>query len=105
VDLKELKKQCRAAVKILVRDHGYTLDQFTPADGDEAIYAPSNLDAKYQRHGFIEPGVHKGTPLYWYRSSYEYDEWDCTLPSVILAEIEFWAKLTPEQLSEMMNPR
>lgn len=103
MDLRELKKRCRRAVDILVRDHGYRRDQFTPADGSETLYAPSDLDAKYVSGSFIEPGVHRGTLVIWQKCSYEYDEWDCRLPSELLEEIEFWASLTDKQLEEMAN--
>ena len=105
MDLRELKKRCKKAVEILVRDHGYQRDQFTTADGSETFYAPSNLDEKHVRNGFIDPGVHKGTLVHWYRCSYEYDEWNCELPSEILSEIEFWAKLTPAELAEMAKEK
>ena len=98
MDLRELKKECRRAVDVLVRDHGYIRDAFTPADGTETLYAPTDLDTRFQQHGFIEPGVHKGTLVHWYRASYEYDEWDCELPSQLLSEIEFWSKFDPADL-------
>lgn len=104
MDLRKLKKECKKAVEVLVRDHGYNRDDFTLADGSEALYAPVDLETRFVRHGFIEPGVLKGTLVRWYRCSYEYDEWDCELPSETLREIEFWSKITPEEVAAMHQP-
>lgn len=104
MDLRLLKAKCKRAVDVLVREHGYSRDRFTPADGSETFDAPSDLDAKFVRNGFIEPGVHKGTLVYWYRCSYEYDEWDCKLPSEMLSEIESYAGISDEQWAEWAKP-
>ena len=101
MDLRELKKQCRLAVDALVKDHGYKRDQFVKADGSETFDAPTDLAEKYQLNGFIDPGVHKGTLVYWCRCSHEYDEWECKLPSEILADILFWNGLTDEEAKRM----
>lgn len=103
MDLRELKKRCKAAVDVLVKDHGYRRDDFTPADGEETFYAPPDLNERFVRNGFIDPGVHKGTLVRWYRCSYEYDEWDCELPSEILRDIEFWASRTEADLQELAS--
>lgn len=102
MDLAELKAECERAVKVLVAEHGYSLDKFTPADGEESLYAPVDLDEKFVRHGFIEPGVLVGTPVYWARCSYEYDEWDCDLASEILREIEHWAAMMEDDIKQML---
>lgn len=101
MDLRALKGKCRDAVDVLVRDHGYRREHFSAADGSETFYAPPDLDAKHVRNGFIEPGVHKGTLIYWSRSSYEYDEWDCALPSEMLSQIEFWESLSDDDIKQM----
>lgn len=101
MNLRTLKKRCKAAVEVLVRDHGYPRDHFTPADGSETFDAPAGLDARFVRGNWIEPGVLKGTLVYWYRCSYEYDEWDCKLPSEMLDEINHWASMTDEDMRKM----
>lgn len=105
MDLKALKAECRKAVDVLVKEHGYRRDQFTSADGTETLYAPHDLDQKFTSNGFIEPGVHKGTLVYWHRCSYEYDEWDCDLPSEILRQIEYWAGMTEEDAMDVPRRR
>lgn len=101
---RTLKKKCQRAVKELVEKHGFKESDFTPSDGEEAICAPVGMERRFTQwrfqgriisSDFLQPGLLKGTPLYWYRSSYEYDEWDCRLPTDMLADIhanEEWAK-------------
>lgn len=98
---RTLKKACKRAVPILIAQHRYKPEDFTPAEGDESIYAPPGMEKRFVRHGFIELGPLKGTPLLWVKTSYEYDEWDSTLPSEMLREIEFWAtwEPTPEEIA------
>lgn len=103
MDLRALKKRCKEAVDVLVRDHGYKREAFTPADGSEAFSAPHDLERRYVWNGWIEPGVLKGTPVHWARCSYEYDEWDCRLPTDILDEIEHWANMTKEEAAEYLD--
>lgn len=95
MNLRILKKLCKRAVPILVGQYGYRLESFTVADGSEAIDAPVGMERRFVRHGFIDPGLLKGTPVIWQRVSYEYDEWDCFLPSEILSEHEFWKDWEP----------
>lgn len=102
MDLRALKKKCKAAVDALVRDHGYRRDAFSPADGSETFDAPSGLEPRFVSNGWIEPGVLKGTLVYWYRCSYEYDEWNCKLPCEMLAEIEHWASMTDDDMRLML---
>lgn len=99
MNLRTIKKRCKAAVDVLVREHGYRLDQFQPADGSEALYAPLGLESRYVRRNFIDPGPLKGTMLYWYRCSYEYDEWDCKLASEVLEDIEHYAKMSASEFA------
>lgn len=87
MNLRALKKREKRAMKELIRRGDYTASDFTPADGGESIYAPDALHKRHQRHGFVHPGPMPGTPLVWHCCSYEYDEWDASLPSVVLAEI------------------
>ena len=101
MDLRALKKRCKEAVEILVRDHGYSRDEFTPADGSEALNAPADLDPRFVRGDWIEPGVLKGTLVHWARCSYEYDEWDCKLPTDILDEIRYWENFSDADLAAM----
>jgi hypothetical protein len=84
-------------MKTLIHHHGYARSDFDSSDGTEAVYAPKDISKGSQERGFLRPGPKKGTPLVWYRSSYEYDEWDVTLPSDVLAMIEFdWASAIKE---------
>lgn len=104
MDRRALKKRCKEAVEVLVRDHGYDRSGFVPADGSETIDAPADLEDRFVRHGFIEPGVLKGTLVHWARCSYEYDEWDCALPSEILNEITCWETVTDADIAAMCEP-
>ena len=82
-----LKKRCKRAMEILIRDHGYKPAAFRLATGDESIDAPTAMEAQFQRHGFLEPGPLPGTPLLWVRTSYECEEWDARLPCQRLEDI------------------
>lgn len=100
-----LKKHCKQAMEILIREHGYRADQFAPSDGQESVDAPTNMEKRRRRRrfdvpGFLNPGPLKGTPLLWQRTSHEYDEWDAKLPTEVLAEIEMWASIAPEDFAE-----
>lgn len=86
MNLRTLKKRCKLARDILIRDHGYRPEDFTLATGDESIYAPTNMEARFQRHGFLEPGPLPGTPLIWTQPDY-HGESDCYLASDVLADI------------------
>ncbi|CAB4137588.1 hypothetical protein UFOVP326_41 [uncultured Caudovirales phage] len=87
MNLRTLKKRCKLARDILIRDHGYRPKDFTLADGDESIDAPTNMEARFQNYGFLDPGPLPGTPLLWRRTNYEADEWDYSLPCEHLADI------------------
>ncbi len=98
---RTLKKKCSRAMSVLIAKHGYHAERFHAADGDETIDAPCRMEKRFVRHGFISPGVLKGTMLLWERTSYEYDEWDCTLPTEVLAEIEHWDSLTDADFRQL----
>ena len=95
MNLRTLKKHCQRAVVILIAEHGYKPSDFARSDGEEAISAPTRMERRFVRNGFLEPGPLKGTWLLWQKTSYEYDEWDADLPSVMLDEIIFWSKWQP----------
>lgn len=101
MDLRALKKRCKEAAEVLVSKHGYPRDSFTPADGRETLNAPADLEPRFVRGDWIEPGVLKGTLVHWARCSYEYDEWDCKLPTDILDEIEFWESVSEDDIRAM----
>lgn len=103
MNLRTLKKHCKRAVAVLIEKHGYEASNFTPADGAEAFYAPPKMERRFVRNGFLCPGVLKGTPVIWRRVSAEYDEWDCSLPSELLADIEHWGRLTDEDYRAMAH--
>lgn len=94
---RTLKKKCRRAMAILIEQHGYGADSFKPADREEAVYAPAAMERRFVRHGFLNPGPLKGTPLLWTKDSYEYDEWSANLPCEVLNEIEFWQNFEPSE--------
>jgi hypothetical protein len=101
-----LKKRCKRAMEILIREHGYKPKDFAPSNGHESVYAPGGMEKQRTRRrwdveGFLNPGPLKGTPLLWERTSYEYDEWDAKLPTEVLAKIEMWASITPEDLAAL----
>lgn len=100
---RTLKKHCQRAMRILIEKHNYDLGDFHPSDGNESIYAPKGMERRFVWHGFLEPGPLKGTPLLWERTSYEYNEWDCALPSAVLADIEFWNGLTDDDWQAMIK--
>ena len=103
---RTLKKHCKRAASILIEKHGYDPKDFHPADGDECIYAPTNMERRYKRGGdgyfWLEPGPLKGTMLLWERVSVEYDEWDCKFPNEVLSDIELWENLTEEDVRYML---
>lgn len=82
--LRDLKRQCREAAEILCRDHGYKMQWFRPSDGSETVYAPALLQKRFKQtcsfgKAYCDPS--KGTLLFWSKTSYEYNEWDCELPT------------------------
>lgn len=87
-----LKKLCKRAMAVLIAEHGFTADAFSPSDGQETVGAPKGMDRRHvcKGTGSLHPGPLKGTPICWQRTSIEYDEWDCELPTAILADIIFW---------------
>jgi hypothetical protein len=95
VNRRILKKLCKQAVPVLVDRYGFAADAFHPAAGDEAIDAPRGIEPRHQSHGFLHPGPLRGTPLLWERTSWEYEEWDCRLPSEVLADCRFWETFEP----------
>ena len=105
-----LKKHCKRAMTTLIEKHGYSTKTFIPAQGEESIDAPAGMKGRGVltyldgSAGWLNPGPLKGTPLIWRQVSYEYDEWDCFLPSLELAEIEFWAGMTDEEAAALCAP-
>lgn len=99
-----LKKRCKRALAALIEKHGYSAETFIPAQGEESIDAPAGMKGRGVSAGWLNPGPLKGTPLIWRRVTYEYDEWDCFLPSLELAEIEFWAGMTDEEAAALCAP-
>jgi hypothetical protein len=83
------KKHCKRAMIALISKHGYRPDDFHLADGDETLYAPSNMQKNGEAVRFFSPL--RGTPLYWYRACYEDDEWDVKGASELLEELEFYS--------------
>lgn len=85
-----LKKRCKRAMEVLIAEHGYRPADFQPATGEEAIDAPPGMEARFVRRGWMEPGVLKGTPLWWERYSMCNDA-DARLPSTLLADLILWS--------------
>jgi len=78
MNLHALKTECERAVSVLVEKYGYKPDAFNPADGDETVAAPKDMEPRFVRHGFLEPGPLPGTPVCWLVDYY--GEGDCYLP-------------------------
>jgi hypothetical protein len=98
-----LKKRCKRAMEILIAEHGYSLRDFSPSDGQEAVSAPHAMEKRSVWAAWLQPGPLKGTPMLWRRTSYECDEWDCDLPSEFLRDLIFWTHWRPSraELAEM----
>lgn len=100
---RTLKKHCQRAMVTLIRDHRYKAADFSRARGDETLDAPAGMERRFvERSGMLKPGPLKGTPLLWEKASYEYDEWDCRLPSQVLADIEYWENLSDADIQAML---
>lgn len=84
---RTLKKHCKRAVPILIERYGYKPDAFNPADGSETVDAPTSMERRNVRHGFLEPGPLPGTPVCWLIDYF--GEGDCYLPSEMLKDREF----------------
>ena len=84
---RQWKKACKkAAAEIERRWPGEY--QFSPSDGEDTVSPPRNYrPTGRHRNSRIElryPSAPAGTPLYAYRCSYEYDEWDVWTPLALL---------------------
>jgi hypothetical protein len=101
---RTLKKKCKRAMQVLIEVHGYPVSDFARASSDETLDAPPSMEKRFVRSsGFFS--ALKGTWLRWYQCSYEYDEWECELPSEKLREIEFYASMTDEEAREFFMPK
>ncbi|MEW5968650.1 MAG: hypothetical protein AB1706_02100 [Pseudomonadota bacterium] len=69
-----LKKLSKKAVDILIQVNGYHKNQFLPADQDDSC--------TYD--------VLKGTPMFSYQTSYEYNEWESEAAFAVLMEFIYW---------------
>lgn len=69
-----LKKLSKKSVEILIQVNGYRPSQFSPADQDDCC--------TYE--------VLKGTPMFSYQTSYEYDEWESDAAFAVLMEFIYW---------------
>lgn len=100
---RTLKKHCKRAMEVLIRDHCYHPDDFTLSDGDDSLDAPRGMERRFVRNGFLEPGPLKGTPIVWDKVDYFSNDMDCALPSEVLRDLEFWATFEPsaEDLAEI----
>lgn len=106
VSLRQLKERERRAMRMLIEKGIYQADYFSPSDGNEAISAPRDLEPKSVEHGFVHPGLIRGTPVFWYRTSYEYEEYDVDLPSRLLEMHEFdWEAAAVKSLPTGINRR
>ena len=101
--IRKREFRCRAK---LIKTGDYSASDFTPADGDEALCAPSDLPERHQSpHGFVRWGVLKGVPLVWITSGYYEPETDAHLPSELWNEWKFvneteWDKVAAEEFGE-----
>ncbi|EJP41534.1 MULTISPECIES: hypothetical protein [Acinetobacter] len=69
-----LKKLSKRSVEILAHVKGYRETQFYPADYDDC----STYD------------VLKGTPMFSYQTSYEYNEWESEAAFAVLMKFIYW---------------
>lgn len=100
---RTLKKLCKRATATLVNQYAYRPDQFAPSDGQEAVDAPAGMERRSVWKGWLHPGPLKGTPLYYYRTSWECEEWGCKLPTDVLAELEHWSNFTEAEARKMLS--
>lgn len=75
----------------------YTTDDMAKAMGLE--FQPAPADGEWScycgRHDATDAEVPIGTPCYWERTSYEYDEWECKCAAAVFddwvdAQSPFW---------------
>ncbi len=97
---RTLKKHCKRAMETLIQKHGYARGSFMQAVGDETLDAPCEMERRYVRNDFLEPGPLKGTWLLW--ESYHSGDGDWCLPISLLRDIEAWERLTPEQIERLV---
>lgn len=97
---RTLKKHCARARESLIREHGYRPENFVRSKGDETIDAPPAMERSFVQRGFLEPGPLRGTWLLFQRTSYEYDEWDYSLPNEVLGEITHWENISDEDVAQ-----
>lgn len=102
---RTLKKLCHRAKAELIATGQFNASDFDSADGEETIDAPRGMETRFIRNGFLEPGPLKGTPLMWFRTSYEYDEGDYKLPTAILADIKLWENFDYDEYRELESPQ
>ncbi len=95
MNLRILKKQCKRAREVLIQYHGVKPDCFSSANGSESIDTPHGMEKRFDRRGWLEPGLLRGTPVYWSEPSYYEGESDCQLPTSLLAEIIMWQHWKP----------
>ena len=105
MNIRAFKKRERRCMRKLIRLGVFTKEQFTIADGDEAMYAPSDLTERHTYHGFINDGVLRGVPVIWEKIGYYEPEMDCRLPSAVLAQYRFetetdWEKIWKSEEAE-----
>lgn len=102
MNLRILKKLSKRAAPILAAQFRYAVDDFSVADGSECVSAvgkmPKRLDSSV---GLVYPLP--GTPLNWYRTSYEYDEWDAQSLWELLYDTAMWTYVTFKS-KDVMEP-
>jgi hypothetical protein len=95
MNLRILKKHCKRARDVLIQYHGVKPDCFTSADGGESINTPHGMEKRFNRNGWLDPGLLPGTPVYWSEPTYYEGESDCQLPTDLLSEIIMWQHWKP----------
>lgn len=89
MNIRAFRKRERRCMRKLIKVGAFAPEDFTPSDGDEAIYAPTDLDERHSHHGFINYGKLTGVPIVWITTGYYEPETDAHLPSRLLAQWRF----------------
>jgi hypothetical protein len=89
MNIRAFKKHERLCMRKLIKLGIFTQADFTIAEGDEAMSAPTTLPSRHQHHGFINDGVLRGVPVVWETVGYYEPESDCRLPSEVLDQYHF----------------
>jgi hypothetical protein len=89
MNLRAFKKRERRSLRKLIKLGGADKSEVFISDGDDSIYAPTDLNKRNQSHGFVNDNALRGVPLIGRITGYYEPEWDAYLPSAELAQWRF----------------